>query len=100
MYLIRSSSSACTIAIAPSRAHSSSSVRAEPLSSRIPVCVVVRSVVKNLKVAVPSATASAIEAIVASDGVPVKTGWKAKSAYERGSKIRRRCSTATFASNS
>ena len=36
MYLIRSSSSACTIAIAPCRAHSSSSSRAEPWSSRIP----------------------------------------------------------------
>ena len=84
MYLIRSSSSACTIAIAPRRAHSSSSVRAEPLSSRIPVWVVVRSVVKNLNVTVPSATASAIEAMrrvgggAGEDGVEGEVGVRAR----------------------
>ena len=70
------------------------------VSSRIPGCVVVRSVVKYLNVAVPSCAASPTVASVASVGVPVKTGWKAKSVYERPSKTSRRCATARLQSNS
>ena len=67
---------------------------------RTPACPVVRSVVKSFIVDVPSAIASATLAIVASEGEPVRTGWNAKSAYERPVKTSRRCSTASRASNS
>ena len=80
MCLIRSSSSAWTMTSAPCSAQACITSKAAPLSIRTPACPVVRSVVKSFIVDVPSAIAPPMLATVASEGVPVSTGWKAKSA--------------------
>ena len=98
LYLMRSSSSACTMTMPPASWAIRMAARTDPWFIRMPAWPVVTSVVNTLNEGVPCSTAVAMLARVSAEAEPVITGWKAKSTNDRPVKISLRWATASVVS--